>query len=126
MFPTHCLATHINMDTGSRPAWTLHPILAAQHTLTPYSRRERDGFARTAWFVTEGSGYRAEQETKPQTLGYALADSRGLAGVDLRETARLDRRIPLDARRSVHLGLDLLVQHGGPRGERADLLRSGA
>ena len=75
MFPTHCLATHINMDTGSRPTWTSHPILAAQHALTPYSRRERDGFARTAWFVREGSGYRAEQETKPQTLGYALADS---------------------------------------------------
>jgi hypothetical protein len=65
MFPTHCLATHINMDTGSRPTWTSHPVLAAQHALTPYSRRERDGFARTAWFVTEGSGYRAEQETKP-------------------------------------------------------------
>jgi hypothetical protein len=75
LYPQHCLATHINMDNGVRPSWTAQPLLAAQHALTPYSPRERAGAARTAWFLKEGSGYRAEQSTKPQTLGYAMADS---------------------------------------------------
>ena len=75
MFPKHCLATHINMDYGSQPTWTANPRLAAQHAVTPYTQREREGLARTEWFLTEGSGYRAQQCTKPQTIGYAFADS---------------------------------------------------
>ena len=75
LFPDHCLATHFNRDTGSKPRWTSNPILAAQHALTRYSKREQDGFARSAWFLEEGSGYQITQSTKPQTLGYALADS---------------------------------------------------
>ena len=75
LYPSHCRATHINMDNGTRPTWTAHPLLAARHALTPYNARERAGVARTAWFLADGSGYRAEQSTKPQTLGYALADS---------------------------------------------------
>ncbi len=75
LFPKNCLATHINMDNGGKPSWTSNPILALQHALTPYNQRERDGFARTNWFLQEGSGYRSEQSTKPQTLGYAFADS---------------------------------------------------
>lgn len=74
-YPDNCLATHLNMDTGSKPSWISNPLLAAQHALTSYSKRERDGFARSAWFLKEGSGYRSEQGTKPQTLGYAFADS---------------------------------------------------
>lgn len=46
-----------------------------QHAVTPYSERDKAGFARSKWFNEEGSGYRLEQSTKPQTLGYALADS---------------------------------------------------
>lgn len=43
--------------------------------MTPYSERDKAGLARTAWFVNEGTGYRHTQSTKPQTLGYSLADS---------------------------------------------------
>ena len=75
LYPQHCKASHINMVRGGKPGWTSHPILALQHATTSYSARDLDGFARTKWFVEEGSGYRFEQETKPQTLGYALADS---------------------------------------------------
>lgn len=46
------------------------------------------------------------------------------ARLDLRETARLDGRLPLDRRRDPHLGLDLLAQHRGPRGHVTNLLRS--
>lgn len=74
-FPTHCLASHINMPRASPPTWTSHPLLALQHAVTPYQPRDHAGLARTKWFLEEGSGYRAEQSTKPQTLGYALTDS---------------------------------------------------
>ncbi|TKA39278.1 hypothetical protein B0A54_08587 [Friedmanniomyces endolithicus] len=42
---------------------------------SPYSQREKEGFERSKWFNEEGNGYRVLQCTKPQTVGYALADS---------------------------------------------------
>lgn len=63
------------MDSGSRPKWTQNPVLALEDSLRPYTEREKKGLTRSAWFMKEGSGYRSEQSTKPQTLGYALADS---------------------------------------------------
>ena len=75
LYPKYCKASHINMVRAAKPNWTSHPILALQHLLTPYSARDYQGFARTKWFMEEGSGYAREQGTKPQTLGYALTDS---------------------------------------------------
>lgn len=75
LFPENVKATHINMDQGERPRLFSNPILATKHNLAPYTKAERDGLARTKWFEEEGSGYRSEQSTKPQTLGYAFADS---------------------------------------------------
>ena len=75
LYPTHVKASHINLIRGAKPTWTSNPLLALQHALTPYTPREKAGFARSDWFLQEGSGYRHEQSTKPQTLGYALADS---------------------------------------------------
>jgi len=75
LYPNHVQASHINMVRGHPPTFTSNPLLAAQHALTPYSQRDKDGFARSEWFLKEGSGYRLEQGTKPQTLGYSLADS---------------------------------------------------
>lgn len=74
-YPQHCKASHINMIMGSRPSWTKQPLVALQHAVTPYSPRDLKGLARTDWFMNQGSGYRAEQSTKPQTIGYAFADS---------------------------------------------------
>lgn len=43
--------------------------------LTPYTNSERTGHARTKWFETWSYGYGNVQNTRPQTLGYALGDS---------------------------------------------------
>lgn len=60
---------------GGAPTFLDHPFLALEHSIRPYSAREKEGLKRTKWFMEEGSGYRAISATKPQTLGYALADS---------------------------------------------------
>ena len=52
-----------------------HPLQYITHLVTPYSAFERAGLARAKWFETTQRGYYLEQSTKPQTLGYALADS---------------------------------------------------
>jgi len=57
------------------PTFTKTPLLALQHAFTSYSPREQNGQARSAWFEKEGYGYNLLHSTKPQTIGYALADS---------------------------------------------------
>jgi len=75
LYPRHCRATHFNMDVGNRPSYRSNPLLALQHDLIPYSTREQHGVERSKWFEDEGYGYNLLQSTKPQTIGYALADS---------------------------------------------------
>jgi hypothetical protein len=74
-YPKHSVAHHINFDQGEPPKLFSNPLLKLEHTFKPYNEREKAGFARTHWFFNEGSGYRAQQSTKPQTLGFAFADS---------------------------------------------------
>jgi hypothetical protein len=76
LYPSAVRATHINFDYGGgAPTFAAYPLLALEHSLRPYSEREKKGMERTKWFMEEGSGYRAISATKPQTLAYALADS---------------------------------------------------
>ncbi|KAI4726945.1 alpha/beta-hydrolase [Aureobasidium sp. EXF-10728] len=75
LYPESCLASHINMVRASPPEFSTNPILAIQHAVTPYTEDEQQGLSRSDWFANEGSGYRMIQSTKPQTVGYALADS---------------------------------------------------
>jgi pimeloyl-ACP methyl ester carboxylesterase len=75
LYPENLKASHLNMIRAHPPTWQQNPLLAVQHSLKPYSSRDQAGFARSKWFMDEGTGYRLEQSTKPQTLGYALADS---------------------------------------------------
>lgn len=75
LYPQHCKANHINMIRASQPKFTQHPILALQHSFTPYSQKDKDGFKRNEWFQKEGRGYFMAQASKPQTLGYGLHDS---------------------------------------------------
>jgi len=75
LYPKACVASHINMPRGLPPSLISNPILALQSLLTPYTESENQGLARTQWFLNEGSGYRAQQATKPQTLNYAITDS---------------------------------------------------
>ena len=74
-YPDHCVASHYNMIFANAPSWTSHPLLALQHAVTPYSKSERNGEKRTQWFVETSKGYNVLQSSKPQTLGYSLADS---------------------------------------------------
>ncbi|RYO89686.1 hypothetical protein DL766_007213 [Monosporascus sp. MC13-8B] len=76
LYPQHCRATLLNYeDVHNPPSWLRNPMLAARHALTPYSARDQAGQRRARWFQKEGTGYSAEQSTRPQTLGYGLADS---------------------------------------------------
>lgn len=75
LYPSSVKASHINMIRGAAPTFKSHPLLDLRHALTPYSQRDHAGFERSDWFLRPDSGYRNEQSTKPQTLGYALNDS---------------------------------------------------
>lgn len=63
------------MALAKPPAWTENPLLALQHAVSPYTDREKRGRERSSWFQEEGYGYNLLQSTKPQTIGFALADS---------------------------------------------------
>jgi hypothetical protein len=43
--------------------------------LKPYTLKEKAALDHTMKYMSMGTGYMAEQSTKPQTLGYCLADS---------------------------------------------------
>ena len=74
-YPDRCKASHINLILAMPPKLTQQPLLALQHAITPYNDREKTGQARSAWFEAESFGYNLLQSTKPQTIGFALADS---------------------------------------------------
>lgn len=57
------------------PSFWSSPWFFIRAMITPWSEFERKGLARTKEFNEKGSGYIAQQSTKPQTLGYSLADS---------------------------------------------------
>ncbi|KAL8914703.1 MAG: hypothetical protein Q9171_000716 [Xanthocarpia ochracea] len=75
LYPSACKASHINMVPAQRPSVTETPEIALQHAVSSYTDAEKAGLQRSEWFQKEGSGYSGIQSTKPQTLGYALADS---------------------------------------------------
>jgi hypothetical protein len=74
-YPEHCKASHINLILASAPKLANNPLLAVQHALKPYTGRESEALKRTKWFDEEGFGYNILQSTKPQTIGFSLADS---------------------------------------------------
>lgn len=74
-YPSHCKASHINMILAHPPSITTNPLLALQHSIVPYTKREKAGLERSEWFEKEGYGYNHLQSTKPQTIGFALSDS---------------------------------------------------
>lgn len=75
LYPDHVRASHINYMHSKPPSWTSNPLLALEHAFTPYTAADRAGVQRTQEFQKTGRGYSGEQSTKPQTLGYSLADS---------------------------------------------------
>ncbi|KAI9847191.1 MAG: hypothetical protein M1837_003054 [Sclerophora amabilis] len=75
LYPHSCKASHLNMIYSKAPSYSHNPLLALQHSITPYSERDKKELERTEWFRKEGRGYNVLQSTKPQTVTYALQDS---------------------------------------------------
>jgi hypothetical protein len=71
----HCKAYHINSTAPVEPTAISHPELYAKVQATPLSDTEIAGLERTEWFSKEGNGFYRAQSTKPQTIGYSMADS---------------------------------------------------
>ncbi|OAG38760.1 hypothetical protein AYO21_06955 [Fonsecaea monophora] len=122
LYPSHCRATHFNMDVGTRPTLFTHPLLFVTSLFRHLSNREQQGVSRTEWFDKEGFGYNLLQSTKPQTIGYALADSPValLAWIYEKLHDWADAR-----RRNLHLAEHILLQHRRPRRLVPDILRNG-
>jgi hypothetical protein len=51
------------------------PIQFIKFLITPFTPSEREGLANFMAFQAQGDGYFKVQSTRPQTLGYGLADS---------------------------------------------------
>jgi pimeloyl-ACP methyl ester carboxylesterase len=60
-----CAGIHMNMVVA-RPDPT---------TMNDLTTREQAALARMAWYQAKDNGYSTQQSTRPQTLGYGLADS---------------------------------------------------
>jgi epoxide hydrolase len=61
----HCLGIHLNM-----------PIVTPDRdTMDDLTEREKDALAGRKYYVDWDSGYSKQQSTRPQTVGYGLADS---------------------------------------------------
>ncbi|KAL6694499.1 Alpha/Beta hydrolase protein [Trichoderma pleuroticola] len=73
-YPEHCLAVHVNIIT-IRPTIWQSLWLAARYYLGLLSEDEQKGLSRSLWYLKHSSGYMILQSTKPNTIGFALADS---------------------------------------------------
>lgn len=72
--PAGLLGIHINMP-GTVPDSVLRLIRNGDPAPATFSKEEQAAYASLAHFYDEGFGYAAMMNTRPQTLGYALADS---------------------------------------------------
>jgi len=73
--PQHVKASHTNMPIAAPMSFWKSPIQFIKFLVTPFTPREREGLANLMAFQTQGDGYFRVQSTRPQTLGYGLADS---------------------------------------------------
>ncbi|KAI0079172.1 alpha/beta-hydrolase [Panus rudis PR-1116 ss-1] len=72
---THVKAWHSNFSPIKPPQFTKQPWIYLKSLAIPLTQREKEGAARNQWFYTQSFGFFLEQSTKPQTIGYSLADS---------------------------------------------------
>ncbi|KAF8265859.1 epoxide hydrolase [Lactarius quietus] len=73
--PKHVKACHSNMPICDRPKFLENPITVLKCLATSITSRNREEAVSSQNFMKNGTGYFAIQTTKPQTLGYSLADS---------------------------------------------------
>ncbi|KAH9066051.1 Alpha/Beta hydrolase protein [Lactarius deliciosus] len=72
--PKHVKASHTNLPICEPPTVGT-PIVLLQCLIASFTSCEREAAAASQDFFKSGMGYFHEQSTKPQTLGYSLADS---------------------------------------------------
>ncbi|KAI9435115.1 Alpha/Beta hydrolase protein [Lactarius indigo] len=72
--PKHVKASHTNFPICEPPTYG-NPIVLLQCLISSFTSREREAAAASQNFFKSGMGYFREQSTKPQTLGFSLADS---------------------------------------------------
>lgn len=76
LYPQHTKAIHLNFIPVTPPYPWKNPLLFLQSLLTnPFSSKDRAYLSTTIQYLTQGNGYMRQQESFPQTLGYALHDS---------------------------------------------------
>ncbi|KAF8258650.1 Alpha/Beta hydrolase protein [Lactarius quietus] len=73
--PKHVKACLSNMPICDRPKLLENPITILKCLITSFTSRNQEAAAVTRKFLKTGTGNIAIQSTKPQTLGYSLADS---------------------------------------------------
>ncbi|KAI0259492.1 Alpha/Beta hydrolase protein [Gloeopeniophorella convolvens] len=73
--PKHVKASHTNAPAAEPLTFGQNPFRYIKHLITPYSAQEAQAVANSARFRQVGAGYFLEHSTKPQTIGYSLADS---------------------------------------------------
>ena len=72
--PPGLLGIHINMP-GTTPPDILRMIRNGDPVPASFSEVEKAAYARLGYFYKKGFGYAEMMNTRPQTLGYSLADS---------------------------------------------------
>ncbi|KAI9435113.1 Alpha/Beta hydrolase protein [Lactarius indigo] len=70
----HVKASHTNLLICEPPTYG-NPIILLLCLILSFTSREREAAAASQDFFKNGVGYFREQSTKPQTLGFSLADS---------------------------------------------------
>jgi microsomal epoxide hydrolase len=75
-YPNHIRAVHLNFLPVVPPYPWRNPLVFLQSILTiPFSSNDKAHLAATQDYLNQGNAYLRQQETRPQTLGYALQDS---------------------------------------------------
>jgi pimeloyl-ACP methyl ester carboxylesterase len=74
LYTDNILACHTNMVWSSAPTFFSHPWLWLK-SWWPLSDADKAGLGRAAWYGSRGNGYYVVQKSKPNTLGFGLADS---------------------------------------------------
>ncbi|KAF9884173.1 hypothetical protein FE257_002231 [Aspergillus nanangensis] len=75
-YSEHTKAVHVNFLPVAPPYPWKSPLVFLQSLLTiPFSAKDKGNLAVTQHYLSQGNAYLRQQETRPQTLGYALHDS---------------------------------------------------
>ena len=74
-YQSHIGGHLLNLNRAREPTLERDPVLYARWKTTTLSAEEVEGMKRHPEFIAEGSGYNKLQTTKPQTIGYSMADS---------------------------------------------------